>query len=135
MMRVKWTKRIVWATFVFLVLLLALTGYFAAVHAYYNRVSPRGDGIQQLAGRIGIRTVRKCERNGDVYYLATGQRTPYYVLASGPPIYVFDSRGDFVEWIRDSGDQPKAMSKWTAQPCRDIPFEQLLSEINCHKKP
>ena len=131
-MMMKRARRVI---IVAVVLFLAFMGYFAAVHAYYDRVSPRGDGIRELAARIGIRTVRKCQRNGDVYYLATGLRTPGYILASGPPIYVFDSRGDFVEWIRDSGDQPEAMSKWIAQPCQDIPFEQVLSEINCHKKP
>lgn len=44
----------------------------------------------------------KLESGGAVYYLIFGEKAR--VLASGPSGYVFDSRGNFVGWILDTGD-------------------------------
>ena len=44
----------------------------------------------------------KVEARGSIYYLVHGERGR--VLASGPSGYVFDDRGNFVGWIRDTGD-------------------------------
>lgn len=44
----------------------------------------------------------RAEAGGSAYYLVHGERGR--VLASGPSGYVFDERGNFVGWIRDTGD-------------------------------
>ncbi len=44
----------------------------------------------------------RAEARGSVYYLVHGERAR--ALASGPSGYVFDERGNFVGWIRDTGD-------------------------------
>ena len=44
----------------------------------------------------------KLETEGSVYYLIFGERAR--TLASGPSGYLFDARGNFVGWIRDTGD-------------------------------
>ena len=44
----------------------------------------------------------RIEARGSVYYLVHGERAR--VLASGPSGYVFDGPGNFVGWIRDTGD-------------------------------
>jgi hypothetical protein len=44
----------------------------------------------------------RIETRGSVYYLVHGERAR--ALASGPSGYVFDGPGNFVGWIRDTGD-------------------------------
>ena len=44
----------------------------------------------------------RIETRGSAYYLVHGERAR--ALASGPSGYVFDGRGNFVGWIRDTGD-------------------------------
>lgn len=44
----------------------------------------------------------RTEARGSVYYLVHGERAR--TLASGRSGYVFDGRGNFVGWIRDTGD-------------------------------
>jgi hypothetical protein len=44
----------------------------------------------------------RTEAGGSVYYLVHGERAR--ALASGPSGYAFDARGNFVGWIRDTGD-------------------------------
>jgi hypothetical protein len=44
----------------------------------------------------------RTEARGSVYYLVHGERAR--ALASGRSGYVFDGRGNFVGWIRDTGD-------------------------------
>ena len=44
----------------------------------------------------------RIETGGSVYYLVHGERAR--ALASGPSGYVFDGPGNFVGWIRDTGD-------------------------------
>ena len=44
----------------------------------------------------------RAEAGGAAYYLVHGERGR--LLASGPSGYVFDERGNFVGWIRDTGD-------------------------------
>ncbi|MGB2822370.1 MAG: hypothetical protein WBF17_15400 [Phycisphaerae bacterium] len=110
-------------------ILLGVVIYLAMVGSYYHDISPEGVGIRELADAVGIETVRKCEENGSVYYLAIGGTPPGYVLASGPPVYVFDKHGALLEWIEDSGDQPGAMARWDMQSCQVITIEQALKEI------
>lgn len=110
-------------------ILLGVVIYLAMVGSYYHDISPEGVGIRELADAVGIETVRKCEENGSVYYLAIGATPPGYVLASGPPVYVFDKHGALLEWIEDSGDQPEAMARWDMQSCQVITIQQALKEI------
>lgn len=46
----------------------------------------------------------KLESRGSGYYLIFGEKAR--MLASGPSGYLFDSRGNFVGWILDTGDNP-----------------------------
>lgn len=103
--------------------------YFASISSYYRTVSPDKDGIVRFAGRIEITKVTRCENGEDLYYVLFGVFPPDYVLASGPPAYVFDKKGDLLEWVEDSGEEPKAMEKWVRGSCRDTTIEQALEEI------
>jgi len=111
------------------VILLGVAIYLAMVRSYYHGISPERRGIRELADAVEIETVRKSEENDSVYYLAIGATPPAYVLASGPPAYVFDKHGALLEWVEDSGDQPHAMARWDMQSCQVITIEQALKEI------
>jgi hypothetical protein len=123
-------RRTRWSTCIAVgLILLGVVIYLAVVGSYYHDISPEGAGIRELADAVGIKTVRKCKENGSIYYLAVGPIPPGYVLASGPPVYVFDKHGALVEWIEDSGDQPDAMARWDMQSCQPITAERALKEI------
>lgn len=108
---------------------LVIYYYFSSINSYYRTVSPNGDGIVEFAGRIEIKKVTRCENGEDVYYVLSGVSPPGYVLASGPPVYVFDKKGDLLEWVEDSGEQPKVMEKWVRGSCKDTTIEQAIKEI------
>jgi hypothetical protein len=34
------------------------------------------------------------------------------VLASGPPVYIFDESGNLIDWIEDNGEHPRFYRQW-----------------------
>ena len=55
------------------------------------------------------------ERDGQSYYEFNGRvDPPWWCLAvpSGAPAYVFDERGQSVEWCGDPGDSPRYRQRW-----------------------
>lgn len=125
---------------VVVVLVLGVTVYCIVngvrIGRYYPRIAPtEREDINALSRRVYLARILECTHNGLTYYLAEGEVPPDYVLASGPPVYVFDSRGKLVEWIRDSGDEPSSMSKWNASPSKEISLESALRSIKEHKSP
>jgi len=124
-------KRTVWLVVIALVAVaFGAVVYGMALRGYYRAVAPPpGIGIQELSGQVGLVRIREAEREGSVFYLAEGKLPPGYVLASGPPVYVFDSSGRLVEWIEDSGDQPGRMRPWEALPSRGVSLEHVLRQV------
>jgi len=121
----KWT-----AAIVAVLLFGGIALYFVLVRSYYDRVSPVPRcTIEDLSVRVGLGRWQKCQRNGSVFYLAEGQVPPGYVLASGPPVYVFDSKGILVEWFEDSGDEPSDLAGWRVPSCQDVTLKQVLDEV------
>jgi hypothetical protein len=60
-----------------------------------------------------IAEIRKFVHNDKLYLEVIGK--PYESLMSvpsGPPAYIFDETGLFVDWSRDLGDQPSFVRKW-----------------------
>ena len=124
------SRRAWWLTGIGIVLMLVgLVTYFAMIVSYYDGVAPKGRDFRGLVDEVEITSVTKCELQGSVYYLCTGARTPGYVMASASPVYVFDGKGHLQEWIRDSGDQPKAMARWNSGNRQNIAVKQALREI------
>jgi hypothetical protein len=111
-------------------LVAGAAGYFAAVRSYYRGVVPASGATLQLVNQtVPLSGCRRLEDAGSVYYLATGPMPPGYVLASGPPVYIFDARGRLVEWIQDGGDQSAAMRTWQALPSQEVTLDQAARNV------
>ena len=125
-------KRVKWAQMTMVLVLCFGTGlYVMAVRSYYQDMAPpSGIRLEELSKHAVIARIRELEKQGSVFYMVEGQSPPSYVLASGPPVYVFDSKGHLVEWISDSGDQPSRMDKWRILPSREIPLDRAVRDIN-----
>lgn len=51
--------------------------------------------------------------NGVDFFEVIGTSRPRLLsIPSGPPIYIFDRAGRFVEWSRDSGDDERFSKRW-----------------------
>jgi hypothetical protein len=68
----------------------------------------------------------KVEAGGSTYYLVHGERGR--VLASGPSGYVFDARGNFVGWIRDTGDDRFIRIVMDERGRSALPLERIAAE-------
>jgi len=99
-------------------LLLALLVYFVASAVYHaGTKSPDGmSNASEYFQRFGEPSfIRMVEREGQTYYEFNGHVDPPWwclALPSGPPAYIFDERGTFVEWCYDPGDTPSYRRRW-----------------------
>ena len=60
-----------------------------------------------------ISAVRRFTYNGKVYVEVIGEpRMSLLSLPSGPPVYIFDDIGTFVDWSSDIGDNQTFIRKW-----------------------
>jgi|WetSurMetagenome_2_1015567.scaffolds.fasta_scaffold609182_1 hypothetical protein len=117
------------------ILIVGAIGYVISVREYYQGITPLANSnIQNIIEQMGFQQIREIENNGEVFYVVEGPIPPSYVLASGPALYFFDSRGRLVEWIRDSGDQPDAVAIWNLSSSRKVPVEYVLRVISEQEK-
>ena len=65
------------------------------------------------------------KREGTNYYAALGPIRAPLALPSGPPIYVFDSKGMMVDWTLDSGESPRFKKAWGSCTAERISVEAL----------
>ena len=54
---------------------------------------------------------------------------PYLAFPSGSPIYVYDEKGQFVEWVSDSGESRQFWARWGRQSGTDITIQRVLDAI------
>lgn len=94
-----------------------LLGYALHSELAYARLKDP-TGIKQLADfyeRFG-RSFGAVATNVDgiEYIELTGPLPPIWSLAlpSGPPVYVFDKQGKFVDWCSDLGERPNWNQQW-----------------------
>lgn len=58
--------------------------------------------------------VTKVKSGQQTAYVALGTLDDYgWALPSGPPAYVFDSKGKLIDWSGDTGDDPGFREKWS----------------------
>ncbi len=74
-------------------------------------------GATNLTGFLQLRepaTIRKFVFNGKVHLEVIGKPVviPPLSVPSGPPVYIFDEKGVFVDWAADVGDAPSFVRKW-----------------------
>lgn len=98
--------------------LVAMVSYWIASEVNYARMK-RPDGVvtvDDFKTRFGepIR-VRIVHRDGMDFQELTGPlpRWPWlWAFPSSAPVYIFNERGQFIEWFSDPGDQPGYREHW-----------------------
>jgi hypothetical protein len=88
----------------------------SAHRVFLEKVRP--DGITTLAEFLKRfpqqRQVYQCGINGRLYVvIAIHHPKVDRHIPSGPPSYVFDSVGRFVDWSADIGDDPRFNERWS----------------------
>lgn len=64
------------------------------------------------------------------YYVAFGPIKALLALPSGPPAYVFDSKGKMIDWSSDIGDDSHFSDKWKQRWQKDNIKDISLSDMD-----
>jgi hypothetical protein len=98
--------------------------------SYYRTIAPQdGTSMLELSRSGHLASVKKANDQRGVFYLATGRAQPSYVLPSGPPVYVFNSSGTLIEWMRDSGRQQETTAAWLSMPSQEMTMAKAIEEV------
>ena len=106
--------------------LLAFLLYSLASERYYVRTkSPAGiTTVSDYFRRFGEPAfVRMAQRDGRSYYEFNGRVDPAWwclALPSGPPAYIFDERGQFIEWCAEPGDSSRYRQRWRLTSTNEV---------------
>lgn len=76
-------------------------------HAELDPRSPTFDSSRAFAKPTGM-----VSRAGREYSVFESAPSPWYVLSSGPAVYIQDESGHVVDWTADIGDDPDFRAKW-----------------------
>lgn len=107
------------ATFlVFGVVVVALSTW--DLGKWYKANHPHGkfEDVQGFVDYASWRVfVRKTVKDGDTFFIAYNPPKKMnemgHAVPSGPPAYVFDSKGQLVDWSLDTGEDPEFFRKWS----------------------
>ena len=109
-------------------LILIVCCYFALIALYYHRMAPpKKADIQSFSQHIKLTRFKEGVRDSASFYLGYGENPPLYVLASGPPVYVFDEKGILIDWIQDSGEN--GMNGWNLTTIKNVSYDKILIKI------
>ncbi|HEV7406363.1 MAG TPA: hypothetical protein VGO11_25665 [Chthoniobacteraceae bacterium] len=120
------------------VLLFGLLAAFVIGGEIRHNARVRPDGVHSVAEhlqRFGppARIFRIQRADGVFFYFAghMDSDAPWLKLPSGPPAYIYDSRGRLVDWCGDSGDADQWVSRWLhAGTKTDVSVEEVRREIS-----
>ena len=70
-------------------------------------------------------SIKKIEKEGNVYFIAFGPLDSWLAAPSGPAAYVFDADGKMVDWAGDSGEADDFNSRWPWPERKDSDLEEL----------
>jgi hypothetical protein len=115
-------------------LLLLVVCAWIGCEVYHAR-SSNADGINSYGDyRSSMpepRAIRKITKNGEDFYASFGPVRAPLALPSGPPVYVFDTHGNLVDWILDTGDDSRFSNVWATHQGAEISiadFEKLIAK-------
>src|ERR1044071_6550373 len=96
----------IWKIAAFMVLLVA---YFWYLKHEYRKLTPKAGGIHAfLAEMPKPARIESFDLEGQHYIELIGHSpTGLLIVPSGPPRYVFDAKGNLVDWTQDDGDDPE----------------------------
>jgi hypothetical protein len=93
--------------------LAALSGWAALVVRETDQQVPRG---RTLAEHLSVmpqpQSYGAFSLAGQEYLAAWGPMRAWWTLPSGGPVYIFDSRGQLVDWSPDTGDDEAFLRRW-----------------------
>lgn len=67
-------------------------------------------------------------------YFEARRLMPLWTLPSGSTCYVFDERGEFVDWILDNGESNTWDSRWGQTGRTPATFEEIRAEIASRRR-
>ena len=113
---------------------MALAGVWLLSELRWMRINTPGgrftNARQYLShGRLPSHVV-KAHRNGKTYFVAYGPLDTWLAIPSGPAVYVFDEKGQMVEWSRDIGNDAKFQSEWSQE--QETSSTNELSRLGQH---
>lgn len=74
--------------------------------------------------------VREFQFGEEVFVELVGPLPHSITLPSGPPSYVFDGKGELVDWTHDKGDDSTYVKRWKHfQDAKPIPIECALDHM------
>ena len=97
-----------------LVCIVAIWIYAEKENAQAVRPPASGTNLVSfLEERSEVSSVRKFNYNGKLHVEVIGKpHASALSVPSGPPAYIFDENGAFVDWCGDIGDNPSFIKKW-----------------------
>ena len=96
----------------------AFVGTYRIIFQIYVATTEPGSAGQTLEGFLSTKpsplSIEKIE-SGNLHYVFVMGRMPplhWITVPSGPPCYVFDSKGNLIAWTHDLGDGDPFRKKW-----------------------
>ena len=121
-------KRIVGTVAVLAVLLWI--GYVWTWHVHLRPSNPSITLREFVVSMPPARIVERIEIDNVRYTRLTGTAPPAAVLASGPPVYIFDEKGVLAAWTSDIGDDDEFCRRWTGSNIEPTTIEEIMQEMH-----
>jgi|SRR5690625_2233231 len=125
-----------WLSGTFIVIFLLFVGWIfsEAIHA---TSSSKGVGLDYPQFRQTMPTPSSAHVlliNSEEYVALVGRvRTPF-AFPSGPPIYIFDNDGKFIDFTLNSDDTQRFGEKWLRTEKREVTIDEADRMIQAHRK-
>ena len=129
---ITWKK---WEILIIIAVVALLPTYWIGSEVYYAcQISPHGiatvsDFFKQFGEPKSIYTVKQGEK---YYYEFVGFLPPPKLLGalpSGPPAYVFDQQGHFVNWCSDIGDNDVFHQQWPLNSTNKLELRTVKQKL------
>ena len=106
---------------------------------YARSIEPAGiRNVAEHFQRFGApQLIYRIEREGATYYCLSGfpdGKVPVLALPSAPPAYLYNGRGEFLDWCSDPGDRcPGWWDKWQGRNPR-VELETFRNEFGLERR-
>lgn len=84
------------------------------LHRWCESVQPGGSTLAEVLAKLPDPVAgRAFTQDGHQYLALLGPVQTYPKFPSGPPVYIFDSTGQLIDWTADEGDDEAFRSRWS----------------------
>lgn len=127
-------KRIAEISIVFTLLGIGFAYWAYSEVTYARQKTPTGiSTVADFFDRFDVPAfAREIELNGQLYIELVGPLPPRWSIAlpSGRPAYVFDAKGNFIDWCSDPGDAPSWRDQWPISDATPISIDEVRTRFN-----